>query len=127
MNINDVIVKPIVTEKTSNHLMFNVYTFEVNQNATRTDVKRAIELIFSKSGAKVSKVNIIKVKRKAKKMGRYEGFTKGYKKAIVTLLEGSIPIYGSEGVENNEKDKKPKKTLKIIDTDKIMKEAESER
>ena len=126
MNINDVIIKPIVTEKTSNHLMFNVYTFEVNQNATKTDIKKAIELIFSKSGAKVSKVNIMKVKRKAKKMGKYEGFKKGYKKAIVTLLEGSIPIYGSDGVENNEVDKKPKKTLKIINTEKIMKEAEEE-
>jgi len=127
MNINDVIIKPIVTEKTSNHLMFNVYTFEVNQNANRTDVKKAIELIFSKSGAKVSKVNIIKVKRKAKRMGKYDGFKKGYKKAIVTLLEGSIPIYGADGVENNELNKKPKKTLKIIDTDKIMKDAEIER
>ena len=127
MNINDVIIKPIVTEKTSNHLMFNVYTFEVNQNADRTDVKKAIELIFSKSGAKVSKVNIIKVKRKAKRMGKYDGFKKGYKKAIVTLLEGSIPIYGADGVENNELNKKPKKTLKIIDTDKIMKDAEIER
>lgn len=127
MNINDVIIKPIVTEKTSNHLMFNVYTFEVNKDATRTDVKKAIESIFSKSGAKVSKVNIMKVKRKAKRMGRYEGFKKGYKKAIVTLLEGSIPIYGADGVENNELNKKPKKTLKIIDTDKIMKEAETER
>jgi len=121
MNINDIIVKPIITEKSSNQLMSNVYTFEVNPNATRTDVKRAIELIFAKSEAKVGKVNIIKVRRKSKALGKYRGFTKGYKKAIVTLTQGSIPIYGSEGVENNEK-----KAIKVIDTDKIMEEASKE-
>ncbi len=123
MNINDVIIKPIITEKSSQGLMNNVYTLEVAQKATRTDVKVAIESIFEKSGAKVEKVNIIKVKQKAKKMGRYEGFTKGYKKAIVTLSTGSIPIYGDEGVVNNEAEKK---AIQIIDTDKIMAEAEKE-
>ncbi len=123
MNINDVIIKPIITEKSSLALYSNVYTFEVDQRATRTDVKKAIETIFAKSEAKVSKVNIIKVKQKAKRMGRYEGFTKGYKKAIVTLSKGSVPIYGNEGVVNNESEKK---ALQIIDTDKIMAEAEKE-
>ncbi len=123
MNINDVIIKPIITEKSSLALYSNVYTFEVDQRATRTDVKTAIETIFAKSEAKVSKVNIIKVKQKAKRMGRYEGFTKGYKKAIVTLSKGSVPIYGNEGVVNNESEKK---ALQIIDTDKIMAEAEKE-
>ncbi len=123
MNINDVIIKPIITEKSSTLLMNNVYTLEVDPRATKTDVKSAIEVIFAKSEAKVSKVNIIKVKQKAKRMGRYEGFTKGYKKAIVTLSKGSIPIYGDEGVVNNEAEKK---ALKIIDTDKIMEEAERE-
>ncbi len=123
MNINDVIIKPIITEKSSQALMSNVYTLEVDSRATKTDVKAAIETIFSKSEAKVSKVNIIKVKQKAKRMGKYEGFTKGYKKAIVTLSAGSIPIYGDEGVVNNETEKK---ALQIIDTDKIMAEAEKE-
>lgn len=125
MNINDVIKRPIITEKSSNQLMVNTYTFEVDTRATKTDIKIAIESIFLKSGAKVSKVNIIRVKQKAKRMGKYEGFTKGYKKAIVTLLEGSIPIYGADGVVNNEIQKE-KKALKIIDTDKIMAEAEQE-
>ncbi len=122
MNINDVIIKPIITEKSSAALYSNVYTLEVDPRATKTDVKKAVEVIFAKSGAKVSKVNIIKVKQKAKRMGRYEGFTKGYKKAMVTLSQGQIPIYGSDSVvENNEA---PKKALQIIDTDKIMEEAE---
>ncbi len=123
MNINDVIIKPIITEKSSEALYRNVYTLEVDSRATKTDVKKAIEVIFAKSEAKVSKVNIIKVKQKAKRMGKYEGFTKGYKKAIVTLSQGSIPIYGDEGVVNNETEKK---ALQIIDTDKIMAEAEKE-
>ena len=122
MNINDVIIKPIITEKSSHLLYSNVYTFEVDPRANKTDVKSAIESIFSKSEAKVSKVNIMKVKPKAKRMGRYEGYTKGIKKAIVTLSKGSIPIYGSDSVVNNESGKK--KAMKIIDTDKIMKEAE---
>ncbi len=123
MNINDVIIKPIITEKSSAAMYNNVYTLEVDVRATKTDVKKAIEVIFAKSGAKVSKVNIQRVKQKAKKMGRYEGFAKGYKKAIITLSQGSIPIYGDEGVVNNEAEKK---ALQIIDTDKIMAEAEKE-
>ena len=122
MNINDVIIKPIITEKSSNLLYSNVYTLEVDQRATKTDVRVAVESIFNKSGAKVSKVNIMKVKQKAKRLGKYDGFIKGYKKAIVTLKEGSIPIYGSDSVVNNEA-KKPKKTIKVIDTDKIMENA----
>ncbi len=122
MNINDVIVKPIITEKSSNLLYSNVYTFEVDSRATKTDIKKAIESIFAKSEAKVSKVNIIKVKQKAKRMGRYEGFTKGYKKAIVTLSSGTVPIYGNDSIVNNESDSK--KAMKIIDTEKLMKEAE---
>ena len=58
-------------------------------------------------------------------MGKFHGYTKGYKKAIITLKQGSIPIYGSDAVVDNEA-KKPKKAMKIIDTDKIMKEAEQD-
>ncbi|NQX83091.1 MAG: 50S ribosomal protein L23 [Mycoplasmataceae bacterium] len=124
MNVNDVIKKPIITEKSSDLLSKNVYTLEVDSRASKIDVKIAIETIFSKSGAKVSKVNIMKVKQKSKRLGKYDGFKKGYKKAMITLSEGSIPVYGAEGVVNNEA--KSKKSIKIIDTDKIMKEAEGE-
>ena len=124
MNINDIIIKPIITEKSSDLMSQNKYTLEVHPNATKTDVKKAVEVIFKQSNAKVEKINLIKVKRKPKKMGKYEGFKKGYKKVIVKLSAGTIPIYGAGGVENTSK--KPKKTLKIIDTDKIMKEAEKE-
>ncbi|BDU67770.1 MAG: hypothetical protein TYPL_4230 [Candidatus Tyloplasma litorale] len=124
MNINDVIKRPIITEKSSSLLMKNVYTLEIDSRATKTDVKAAVELIFEKSGAKVSKVNMLKVKPRPKRMGKYEGYTKGYKKAIVTLSTGSIPVYGADGaVVNNEEQKR---AMKIIDTDKILAQAEKE-
>jgi len=121
MNINDILKKPVITEKSASQLQSNVYTFVVDKNATKTDVKRAIETIFAASNAKVSKVNIQNYAKKAKRLGRYAGFKAGFKKAIVTLSEGSIPIYGSEGVEDTSNEKK---AAKIIDTDKIMAEAE---
>ena len=123
MNINDIIKKPIITEKSANQLQTSVYTFEVDKKATKTDVKRAIETIFAASNAKVGQVNIQNYPRKAKRVGKYSGHTAGYKKAIVTLKEGSIPIYGSDGVENNEEAKPKKKARQIIDTDKIMEES----
>ena len=123
ININDVIIKPLITEKNSKLTADNnTYVLEVHPDATREDVKRAVEYIFARSNAKVKKVNITKVKRKPKKMGKYEGFKKGFKKAYVILSDGIIPIYGSEGVEKTKKDNK--KGLKIIDTEKLMKEAE---
>ncbi len=116
MNVNDVIKRPLITEKSSNLLMNNVYTFEVDPKATKTDVKRAIEIIFANSNAKVAKVNMQVMKPKAKRLGRFEGKVKGYKKAIVSLKKGSIPIYGSQGVEDTSK----KSKLNIINTSKIM-------
>jgi len=125
MNINDIIIKPIITEKSSQDMELNKYTFEVNKKATKDDIKRAVETIFAKSEAKVAKINISNMRAKKARMGRFEGRKASYKKAIVTLSQGSIPIFGDQEVKDTSKeDKKPKKTLKIIDTDKIIKEAE---
>ncbi|MET3111308.1 large subunit ribosomal protein L23 [Salinicoccus halitifaciens] len=66
------------------------YTFDVDVKANKTQVKYAIEEIF---GVKVDKVNIMNVKPKKKRMGRYEGYTNRRRKAIVTLKEGSIDIF----------------------------------
>ncbi|NOQ50171.1 MAG: 50S ribosomal protein L23 [Mycoplasmataceae bacterium] len=127
MNINDIIIRPIITEKSSNAMGQNVYTFEVSKKATKTDIKRAVESIFAKSGAKVNKVRIMNISKKPKRLGKFDGYKKGYKKAMVYLSTGSIPIYGSESVENTNPDAKPKKTIKIINTEKIMKEAEDNK
>ena len=80
-----IIKRPIITEKSMEMLDENKYTFEVDVRATKTNVKNAIEEIF---GVEVEKVNIMNYKGKLKRMGRYQGFTRKYKKAIVTLAEG---------------------------------------
>ena len=73
---------------------FNKVTFEVAKNANKVSVAQAIKEIYN---IKVEGVNIVNVHPKKKRMGRYEGTTSAYKKAIVTLPEGaSIDIFSSE-------------------------------
>ena len=74
----EIIVAPIVTEKINN----NTVTVEVAKDADKDEVKSAFEAIFS---VKVDRVNIVNVDRKEKRVGRYNGFVKGYKKAIVKV------------------------------------------
>ena len=52
MNINDIIIKPIITEKSSQDMTINKYTFEVHKNATKDEIKHAVQTIFAKSGVK---------------------------------------------------------------------------
>lgn len=82
-NYRDVILRPIVTEK-SMQLMENEnkYTFEVAKGTNKTEVKIAIENIFN---VKVEQVNILNVRPKDKRVGRYVGKTKAVRKAIVKL------------------------------------------
>ena len=82
---HDVIIKPVVTEKSMNLLVDNKYTFIVDRKANKTEIKNAIENIFN---VKVEKVYTINVKGKPKRLGRFEGRTPDRKKAIVTLKPG---------------------------------------
>ena len=81
----DVLKRQLITEKTTKLADELKYTFEVDQDANRLEVKQAVEEIFDR---KVENVRIVNVRKKAKKMGRYEGFTPAVKKAIVTLKKG---------------------------------------
>lgn len=90
MDARDIIKKPVITEATAEAMQFDKYTFDVDVRANKTQVKRAIEEIFD---VKVAKVNIMNVKPKKKRMGRYVGFTNRRRKAIVTLSEGSIDLF----------------------------------
>ena len=80
--------------------MFNIddnkCPFEVDRRANKTHIKQAVEAMFE--GVKVAKINTINVKGKAKRMGRYQGFTRRYKKAVVTLTEDSkrIELFGED-------------------------------
>lgn len=82
MRAEDIIVAPIVTEKSSAELQDGKYTFEVNKKATKIEIANAVEKLF---GVKVLKVNTISVKGKEKRMGRTSGMTPDWKKAIVTI------------------------------------------
>lgn len=83
----EVIIAPIVTEKTyrlANEQ--NKYTFRVHPEANKIEIKNAVEKLFN---VKVEKVNTINVKPKRKRLGKFEGRTSKWKKAIVTLKEGN--------------------------------------
>jgi len=84
--IYDIILGPIVTEKTmALKENYNKYTFKVLKSANKIEIKNAVEQIFK---VKVLGVNTINVLPKRKRVGQYEGFKPAYKKAIVTLAEG---------------------------------------
>lgn len=94
-NAYDLIKRPIITERTTDMMADKKYVFEVDVRTNKTAVKKAVEEIF---GVKVASVNIITVKKKPARYGRYQGFTARKKKAIVTLSEDSKPLDFFEGV-----------------------------
>lgn len=82
----DVIIEPVVTEKTMKLTQdYNKVTVKVAKGTNKIQIKEAFEKLF---GVKVINVNTSYVRAKAKRMGRYEGTVSGYKKAIITLAEG---------------------------------------
>ncbi len=88
----DIIKRPIITEKTSDLMAKdNKYTFAVDKRTNKTEVKYAVKELFK---VEVEKVNIMNVRAKRRKVGKYEGKRPGYKKAIVKLAAGhSIEIF----------------------------------
>ena len=83
----DVIKAPIINEKSANiSADGKKVVFKVAKNANKVQIRQAVESIFN---VKVTNVNTVNVRAKKKRVGRYEGTTKAYKKAIVTLAEGS--------------------------------------
>ncbi|HIV79806.1 MAG TPA: 50S ribosomal protein L23 [Candidatus Avanaerovorax faecigallinarum] len=85
----DVIIKPVISERSMDLAQQKKYTFKVAKDANKTQVKLAVEEIF---GVEVKKVNIMNIDGKVKRMGRNVGKTSSYKKAIVTLTDGSKEI-----------------------------------
>ena len=82
MLAEEIIIKPIVTEKSSDGMQDGKYTFKVNKNATKIEIAKAIEKLFE---VKVLKVNTISMRGKEKKVGVHVGRTSEWKKAIVTI------------------------------------------
>ena len=89
MEARDIILRPVITEASTDRMDDKKYTFDVDLRANKNQVKNAVEEVF---GVKVAKVNIINVKGKEKRQGRYVGFTKKRRKAIVTLSNDSDEI-----------------------------------
>lgn len=89
MLAQDVIIKPLLTEKGYDGIADKKYTFIVAKSANKTQIKLAVEKLFN---VKVASVNTVNCKGKLKRMGRNEGYTPDYKKAIVQLKEDSKTI-----------------------------------
>ena len=84
-NNRDVIIRPLVTEKSTTLMEDNKYSFEVAAKANKTQIKDAVEKIFK---VKVTDVNTATIHGKLKRMGRHEGYRRSWKKAVVTLVPG---------------------------------------
>lgn len=95
MDARDVIKRPIITEASMLVTDEKKYTFEVDVRANKIEVRQAVEEIF---GVKVEKVNILNVRAKFKRVGRYAGYTNKRRKAIVKLTKDSkdIQIFAEE-------------------------------
>jgi large subunit ribosomal protein L23 len=105
----EVIIKPIITEKSNDAVQLGKYTFKVNKKATKVDVKRAVEKLFN---VKVLSVNTISVKGKEKRVGRYVGKTSDWKKAIVTIdTNPGDQTYLAKGGKSTKISKKYKDTI----------------
>lgn len=94
--IHDIIIRPVITEKSMQDMADRKYTFVVDRKANKVEIKKAIEEIFD---VKVEKVNTMNMKGKKKRLGRYEGRRANWKKAIVKLTEDSKPIEFFEGMQ----------------------------
>ena len=85
----DIIVRPLITEKSMDSIASKCYAFEVMKSATKPEIAKAVEEMF---GVKVASVNTLIVKKKPKRVGYHAGFTSEWKKAVVTLTEDSKTI-----------------------------------
>ena len=88
-SVADIIIRPLITEKSMDGIAAKRYTFEVQKDATKPEIAKAVEEMF---GVEVKKVNTMNVKSKPKRLGVHAGSTRSWKKAIVTLTEGSKSI-----------------------------------
>lgn len=91
----DIIIKPIITEKAMDGIANKRYTFKVDPDATKPEIAKAVEELF---GVKVAKVNTINMKRKPKRLRYQSGHTSAWTKAIVTLKADSKTIEFFEGM-----------------------------
>ena len=95
MTAYDIIIKPVVTERSMENMESKRYTFKVDTRANKSEIKKAVETIF---GVKVKQVNTMNITGKKKRMGANVGKKPDWKKAIVTLTEDSKEIEFFESI-----------------------------
>ena len=91
----DIIIAPIITEKSMSGISDKKYTFKVAKDSNKIEIANAVEELFK---VKVAKVNTVNVRGKQRRMGRYSGYTAAWKKAVVTLKTDSKPIEFFDGL-----------------------------
>ena len=96
---HDIIKRPVLTEKAYEGIADKRYVFEVAIDATKTEIKQAIETVFAEDGVKVESVNTARTMGKIKRQGRYAGRTPEVKKAYVTLKKDSKKIKFFDGMD----------------------------
>lgn len=94
--VQDIIKRPLITEKSMDMIAERKYSFEVAKDATKPEIAKAVETMFE--GTKVASVNTINMKAKPKRLRYVEGKTASWKKAIVTLTKDSKTIEFFEGM-----------------------------
>ena len=105
----EIIVRPVITEKSNDEMQSGKYTFEVNKKATKVEIAKAVEKLFE---VRVLKVNTITVKGKQKRVGYHTGKTSDWKKAIVTIdINPSDKTYLGKGGKEVKVSKKYKDSI----------------
>lgn len=94
MTPQQIILRPILTEKSAELEALNQYTFEVHRQANKIEIRKAVEIVF---GVRVDKVRTMVVRGDIRRVGRFYGKTRQWKKAVVTLHPGdAIDFYGED-------------------------------
>ena len=93
---HDIILKPIITEKSMEDMAEGKYTFRVEKRANKSEIKKAVEAVFD---VKVKKVNTMNILGKIKRQGMHSGRRASWKKAIIKLTDDSKTIEFFEGME----------------------------
>ena len=93
--VQDIIIKPVITEASMDRIGDKRYTFKVMSNATKPEIAKAVETMFN---VKVEKVNTISMKKKPTRTGVHFGYKSEWKKAIVTLKSDSKTIEFFDGL-----------------------------
>jgi len=96
MTAYEIIIAPVITEKSMSGIADKKYTFKVAKTAGKVEIANAIEEDFG--GVKVEKVNTINVRGQERRRGRFTGYTASWKKAVVTLKKDSKPIEFFDGL-----------------------------